>query len=186
MRKRMIIRAVVAVLSMSIFLVGRPAAGFAHAGVARTPIAGRPAATPTTYLAVLTFKNRITQGCLADSTTGLWTYPCGDSSFPIFTKWGFTVDGYDSQGNLIGTLQNQATGSCLDDSAAYGLRGYFCDVNHDSLRIFQQFKLTPGSDGNVLQNMATGSCVDDSAAYGLRGYFCNGTYFQDWTEYQVG
>jgi hypothetical protein len=180
MRKKMTIRAVMAMALMSVFLVAWPGAASADA---------QPAAASSSYENIMALKNRITNECLADDAeTGLQTRYCSDDQFPSvpdFEQWGLTSDGWDDQGHEIVTLQNLATGSCLDDSAAYGLRGYLCDPHHDSLRIFQQFRITFLPDGWVLQNLATGSCVDDSAAYGLRGYFCNGTYFQDWTASQA-
>jgi hypothetical protein len=148
---------------VSALVVGRPDAGFA--------------ATPG-YEAFYTFKNAITGLCLHDPRIyRLDTAICSDAASESF-RWH--VDYYDSDGHGVGTLQNMATGTCLDDSAAYGLRDYLCDPYYDAPRIFQQFRLTPVGYGFVLQNMATGSCVDDSDAYGLRGYICNGTYFQEW------
>jgi hypothetical protein len=156
-------------LSVLLIVIGRP-------GTARA------AASRWVYM----FANVQTDNCLEDLGTprlGLVALPCDSSDDRQW--WLYYRDYIDSAGHDVGTLQNVATGQCLDDSAAHGLRMYQCDVNHDASRIFQQFKSTlhRPPDVTVMQNMATGSCVDDSPAGGLRGYFCNGTYYQDWIEY---
>jgi len=146
---------------------------------------GRPGtARATDYGRVYQLHNVQTNDCLTDlgaDDVGLTTRTCDD--LDDRQMWAYTHDKFDSSGKDIGTFQNIITGQCLDDSAAYGLRAYQCDVHHDASRIFQQFKTTFHRPPNLLtfQNMATGSCVDDSS-FGLRGYFCNGTYYQDWTE----
>jgi hypothetical protein len=73
------------------------------------------------------------------------------------------------------SLRNVATGRCMDDSLAYGLRANNCN-NLD----YQRFFITSNDGGGtwVLQNVHTGSCLDDSAAYGLRGYYCNNLDYQ--------
>jgi hypothetical protein len=77
-------------------------------------------------------------------------------------------------------LANFATGRCLDDSTAYGLRGFSC--NNSS---YQFWWSTQNSNGTwTLRNDYTGRCLDDSTAYGndvLRGYSCNGLAYQQWT-----
>jgi hypothetical protein len=181
----MIIRAVIAISLILVLPVGRPGAAFAHAQPIAAPTAaltGRPTVAAATYSRTVVLQNVITARCLTDSpTTGLHPADC---TFLDDQRFGLTFDGHTAQDNVeINTMQNMHTGSCVDDSAPYGLRGYFCHPLEDPSRIFQEFKFTysyPGSGIVVLQNLATGSCVDDSIAYGLRGYFCNGTYFQQW------
>jgi hypothetical protein len=178
------IRAVIAASLIAASLIALPDAALAHPQLAGPPgtLTSRPA-LPNGYDAIYSFKNMITSKCIADvGTTG--TLTCVDSW--IFERWGFTYDYTDRDGHEVGTLQNLETGACLDDSI-YGLRGYYCDQYHDSLRIFQQFKLTffLGDHAYQLQNMATGSCVDDNLeGDGLHGNYCNTTYFQKW-QYKI-
>jgi hypothetical protein len=181
MCKQWIVRAVVAVLLISALAVGGADAALAHPrqiGGSRT-LTATPADLPNGYRYVMSLRNMITDNCLSDFAK------LGSSYCYYFPQqqWGFTRDYTDAQGHEIGTLQNQSTGSCLDDSAVEGLRATSCHVDTmDPARRFQQFKLTyfPGDNAYQLQNMATGSCVDDSGL-GLRGYFCqSGDYFQRW------
>jgi hypothetical protein len=184
MRKRLFVRAGVAVSLISVLLVAGPDAGFAHGQVTGAPSTSHssgPAAV-LAYEDTLMYINHKTGGCISDNKfAGVAAEWCADFSEQ---RWGFTFDWNDDSGNQIGTLQNMATGSCLDDSVEKGLRGYTCHVDiFDPARAHQQFRRTWTPAGYVLQNMATGSCVDDSIVNGahfLRGYYCNGLDFQAW------
>jgi hypothetical protein len=74
---------------------------------------------------------------------------------------------------LTTTLVNQATGRCLDDSNAYGLRAYPCNGG-----VYQRLQFISNHDALFMR--ATGRCVDDSFSYGLRSYPCNSSQYQVW------
>ncbi|MFF4761081.1 RICIN domain-containing protein [Streptomyces sp. NPDC001292] len=92
------------------------------------------------------------------------------------SRWVSGLRRWPAGQDEVWTLKNQATGRCLDDSDAYGLRSYFCNAS-----TFQSWKIRRWNDGTrELKSQATGRCVDDSDAYGLRAYPCNATPFQSW------
>ncbi|GAA1950740.1 RICIN domain-containing protein [Kitasatospora viridis] len=123
--------------------------------------------------------------CLANSYSGGWQ------------EW--TVVEVSSGG---ASLQNAATGLCLDDSDAGPngsdlLRGFPCNgLSWQHWRIVNRYTGTsPSYPQQVLQNEATGRCLDDSDAGPggsdlLRGYPCNGPSqdggWQGWDLYQMG
>lgn len=73
-------------------------------------------------------------------------------------------------------LQNYATGRCIDDSAAFGLRTFPCNG-----MTYQKWNLhwIRGLE-YTLQNVATGRCIDWSENRGLRAFPCNGLDYQEW------
>jgi hypothetical protein len=75
-------------------------------------------------------------------------------------------------------FRNVATGGCLDDSLAYGVRAFSCNGT-----TFQQWvQVDAGSFGfnnRFFRNVATGRCLDDSVA-GLRTLSCNSLDYQVW------
>lgn len=81
------------------------------------------------------------------------------------------------------SLQNVATGQCLDDSSAAGLRTYPCN-SASFYGGYQAWEAQPYMD--ALRNVVTGLCVDDSAQYGLRGFPCTAASYsngyQNWED----
>ncbi|MGI5167176.1 RICIN domain-containing protein [Spirillospora sp. CA-253888] len=74
-------------------------------------------------------------------------------------------------------MQNRFTQACLDDSRAYGLRGFPCNGLD-----FQRWNTVERQWGMwTVENVATGHCLDDSNEYGLRAITCNGYPHQMWT-----
>ncbi|MFC9973172.1 ricin-type beta-trefoil lectin domain protein [Spirillospora sp. NPDC127200] len=72
--------------------------------------------------------------------------------------------------NRVLTLQNRFTQACLDNSHAYGLRGFPCNGLD-----FQRWNIILRSNiGSTVTNIATNRCLDDSNEYGLRAITCNG------------
>jgi hypothetical protein len=75
-------------------------------------------------------------------------------------------------------FRNRATGGCLDDSFAYGVRAFICNGT-----TYQQWvQVDAGSFGfnnRFLRNVATGRCLDDSQL-GLRTLNCNYLDYQVW------
>jgi hypothetical protein len=75
-------------------------------------------------------------------------------------------------------FKNEATGGCLGDSFAYGVRAFSCNGT-----TYQQWvQVDAGSFGfnnRFMRNVATGRCLDDSAA-GLRTLNCNNLDYQVW------
>ena len=186
MRRQTIMRIGIAVSLISALVVGRADVGFAHVRATAPPSAsltGRPPAVAFRYTDTLKFSNWIEHGCLSDDRYAIYVGGC-IAAPDAMTRWGFTQDYIDGvDGNEVGTFQNQYSGSCLDDSAEFGLRDYYCHQAGDPSRGHQQFKRTYNRQRGyyVLQNMVTGSCVDYSRAYGLRGYYClPNDYFQAW------
>ncbi|MFJ4869744.1 hypothetical protein [Streptomyces sp. NPDC088757] len=77
--------------------------------------------------------------------------------------------------DVVQTFGNAATGSCLDDSRQYGLRGYGCNGG-----VHQQWNVHGWNDGTRrFRSMATGECPDDSR-YGLRTVRCDGSRNRTW------
>jgi hypothetical protein len=176
-RKRSATQAIAVVsLLMSVLLVGRPDAAFAHGQSSGAPTKSAAIRLGTASTTIVTLVNRHTTRCIDDSPAyGLRAFTCNNSYYQQFFV---TPHGGDAYRNFY-VLQNVQTGSCMtDDGGAppHGLHGDYCDnFPH------QQFIITT-YDNNVwvLQNVNTGSCVDDSYL-GLRGYFCNSYDFQQWT-----
>jgi hypothetical protein len=80
--------------------------------------------------------------------------------------------------------QDYATGRCLDDSYAYGLRSFPCNG-----LIYQEFNLTQARepyDATIFVNAATQRCMDDSYAFGLRSIPCNGSLYQEFVSVLYG
>lgn len=75
-------------------------------------------------------------------------------------------------------LRNLATGQCIDDSFAYGLRAISC--NGLSYQVWAWTNFNGGYGRSPFQNQNTGRCMDDSFAYGLRHYDCNQSQYQTW------
>jgi len=76
---------------------------------------------------------------------------------------------------------NAATGSCLDDSFAYGLRGFGCNSQD-----FQNWRVHVWNDGTrQFRNIATGRCLyDDGVTLDTRS--CNSSKQQSWWVWQRG
>ncbi|GAA2141119.1 hypothetical protein GCM10009760_25030 [Kitasatospora kazusensis] len=74
-----------------------------------------------------------------------------------------------------GSLQDQNTGRCIDDSGAYGLRAFSCNGLN-----YQTWYATYFGSWFSLTNGNTGRCIDDSLAYGLRSFDCNLQSYQNW------
>jgi hypothetical protein len=72
-------------------------------------------------------------------------------------------------------MQNRATGRCLEDSRASGLRARPCNNTSN-----QQWAEIPGSGPETLVNRNTGRCLDDSFEAGLRTFPCNSLDYQRW------
>jgi hypothetical protein len=75
-------------------------------------------------------------------------------------------------------FQNRATGGCLDDSFAYGVRAFSCNGS-----TYQQWVQVDagymGFSNRFLRNVATGRCLDDSE-FGLRTLNCYYNDYQAW------
>jgi archaellin len=76
-------------------------------------------------------------------------------------------------------FKNVATGGCVDDSFAYGIRAFSCNGTTYQQWVQVDASGNFGFNNRFLRNVATGRCLDDSAA-GLRTLNCNYLDYQDW------
>ncbi|MCB8900989.1 MULTISPECIES: RICIN domain-containing protein [unclassified Streptomyces] len=83
--------------------------------------------------------------------------------------------------DVVQTFANMATGSCLDDSQQYGLRGYACNGG-----VYQKWNVHVWGDGTrQLRNLATNECLfDDGFTLDTRG--CNSSREQSWFAHKSG
>ncbi|MFF4873707.1 RICIN domain-containing protein [Streptomyces sp. SID5770] len=81
----------------------------------------------------------------------------------------------------IQTFGNMATGSCLDDSRQYGLRGYGCNGG-----VHQKWDVRVWNDGTrQLRNLATDKCLyDDGVTLATRA--CDSSREQSWFVRKTG
>ncbi len=84
--------------------------------------------------------------------------------------------------DVVNIFQNRATSACIDESFAYGVRGYGCNDSN-----FQKWNVHIYNDATrQFRNLATGRCLDDSLQYGLRTFGCNNSEFQSWDVETIG
>lgn len=77
--------------------------------------------------------------------------------------------------DAVQTFANNYTGSCLDDSDAFGLRTIPCNGTS-----FQKWNVHVWNDATrELKNLATGRCLDDNGI-DLRTVACNSMTYQSW------
>ncbi|WP_055603968.1 RICIN domain-containing protein [Streptomyces aureus] len=83
--------------------------------------------------------------------------------------------------DVIQTFANMATGSCLDDSRQYGLRGYGCNGG-----VHQKWNVHVWGDGTrQLRNLATNDCLFDDG-FTLDTRACNSSREQSWFAHKSG
>ncbi|MFC8172130.1 RICIN domain-containing protein [Streptomyces sp. NPDC057325] len=121
-------------------------------------------------------------GVLATGTTAVTARPA-DRPAPR----AIAVAGTDTGAGVLGaadvvqTFANMATGSCLDDSRQYGLRGYGCNGG-----VHQKWNVRVWNDGTrQLRNLATGECLyDDGVTLATRA--CDSSREQSWFAHKSG
>jgi hypothetical protein len=91
------------------------------------------------------------------------------------------ADGVEPQAITAGTLSNQATGLCVDDSFNLNLRHEICYANSYTAG-YQKWYFDWGNQ-NTIRNANTNRCLDDSPDQHLRSLTCT-TYGHD-EGYQV-
>ncbi|KQX46290.1 MULTISPECIES: RICIN domain-containing protein [unclassified Streptomyces] len=83
--------------------------------------------------------------------------------------------------DVVQTFGNMATGSCLDDSQQFGLRGYGCNGG-----VYQKWNVHVWGDGTrQLRNLATNECLYDDG-YTLATRACNSSREQSWFAHKNG
>ncbi|MFE6710790.1 RICIN domain-containing protein [Streptomyces sp. NPDC057695] len=83
--------------------------------------------------------------------------------------------------DVVQTFANMATGSCLDDSQQYGLRGYGCNGG-----VYQKWNVHVWGDATrQLRNLATNECLFDDG-YTLDTRACNSSREQSWFAHKRG
>ncbi|MFD9246508.1 RICIN domain-containing protein [Streptomyces sp. NPDC059556] len=83
--------------------------------------------------------------------------------------------------DVVQTFANMATGSCLDDSQQFGLRGYGCNGG-----VYQKWNVHVWGDGTrQLRNLATNECLFDDG-FTLATHACNSTREQSWFAHKSG
>ncbi len=81
-----------------------------------------------------------------------------------------------AQAASLETYQNRSTTRCLDDSAQFGLRTFYCNnMSYQQWRVTVQ---TTTVNEVVFRNVNTDKCIDDSFEFGLRTFPCNGLRYQ--------
>lgn len=81
------------------------------------------------------------------------------------------VQAANAQSWAVSTIQSNATGRCVDDSAQYGTRSLSC--NGLSFQRWNRSAVIETPFRFEFQNAATGMCLDDSTQYGLRTWHCS-------------
>ncbi|MEV7675282.1 RICIN domain-containing protein [Streptomyces sp. NPDC088752] len=117
-------------------------------------------------------------GFLASGTTAMAAQPAPRTAAQSGT--GADV-GVLRAADVVQTFGNMATGSCLDDSRQYGLRGYGCNGG-----VYQRWNVHVWNDGTrQFRNVATGECLyDDGVTLDTRA--CNSSREQSWFVYKSG
>ncbi|MFJ8295066.1 RICIN domain-containing protein [Streptomyces sp. NPDC094447] len=83
--------------------------------------------------------------------------------------------------DVVQTFANMATGSCLDDSHQFGLRGYGCNGG-----VYQKWNVHVWGDATrQLRNLATNECLFDDG-YTLDTRACNSSREQSWFAHKSG
>jgi hypothetical protein len=99
--------------------------------------------------------------------------------------WAGTAGAATPAADPVEHFGNMATGGCLDDSLAYGFRGFDCnglDFQNWSVHIWQE-------DGTrQLRNVATGRCIWGASTEGARPdtRACDSSQAQSWWVYARG
>ncbi|WP_051716396.1 RICIN domain-containing protein [Streptomyces bikiniensis] len=113
-------------------------------------------------------------GFLATGTTAVGAQP------PAHAGAG-TDAGVPRAADAVQTFANMATGSCLDDSRQYGLRGYGCNGG-----VHQQWNVRAWNDGTRrLRNIATNECLYDNGVT-LDTRTCDSSREQSWFPHKSG
>ncbi|WP_329274544.1 RICIN domain-containing protein [Streptomyces sp. NBC_00691] len=129
-------------------------------------------------------------GLLAVGSTAVSAQPATQPAAPtgtaatapvLQTAGAGTGAGAQRAADVVQTFANMATGSCLDDSQQFGLRGYGCNGG-----VYQKWNVHVWGDGTrQLRNLATNECLFDDG-FTLDTRACNSSREQSWFAHKSG